>query len=159
MTTCRHVGSTPGAPSRFPCADLDRYLLEIWGCLNASSGEGRQIAQLLAARLPGHQPAFSGAPVYASALTEKSVLHLGALLQDPAGPIEFSNLAPELRNVLVSTERTQVLRWLQGAEQCFAAHQLAEASCPCSSNASCQAGEICAFPAVLPAKKKAERLL
>lgn len=143
-TTCKYTGPTTGAPPSFPCADVQSYLLQIWGCVNAGSGSGANVAKILQSQLPGHKPPFVGPPKYKSALTQPPVLDLASIVADPEAPLATAGLNSQVRGALTPAQQATVLAWLNGVDQCFSQHQADETRCRCTTAAQCKEGETCA---------------
>ncbi|MBI2390790.1 MAG: DUF4215 domain-containing protein [Deltaproteobacteria bacterium] len=143
--TCKYKGKTPGAPASFPCKDLERYSMEIWGCLNTNSGLGLTVKNIITTKVSATASTYLVTPSYASSLTSTPVLDLHALVPDPWATPATAVFAPAVWSTLTPIEQLQLRQWLQGVEQCYDAHFQSESACGCTTSAGCDtaAGQTC----------------
>ncbi|MFN7962415.1 MAG: myxococcus cysteine-rich repeat containing protein [Thermoanaerobaculia bacterium] len=134
LTSCRSLKPAGGAPEHFPCSELERYLLESWGCLNLGSHQ----AQSLATALKSQAGLDTVAPKFASSATTAQVLPWDALVEGDEVPVAPGGIKPAVWAALNPPTRSQLLSWLNQVQVCFSARHHTDSLCPCSSSSACQ---------------------
>lgn len=86
----------------FPCADLEKQLLLIWGCLDVATNPW---APLLASGFPAIVTTFNGHPV----------IDLNSVLVDPDAELTLANVQPQILNYGFNVGHF----WYQVLTQCF----------------------------------------
>ncbi len=141
---CRYFGGTAGAAATFPCTDLGRFTLETWGCLDATTALGGQVAAMLASH--GLSQGYVLSPAYPSSTSGPAVFDLEALISDTSAPSATAALAPAVQATLNGPADELLLRrFLASVEQCYATHFQDESACGCTTSVDCleEVGELC----------------
>jgi cysteine-rich repeat protein len=142
--TCSYQGRIAGAPVSFPCTELEKFSLEVWGCLNTSTPQGLQVKSFLLSH--GLSTGYLVAPTYASSLTSAQVVNLQALVVDASVSAASAQFASPVSIAASSFADEVMLRnFLLSVEQCFESNFQSESVCGCTTSANCNqgAGEVC----------------
>ncbi|WP_239470710.1 hypothetical protein [Archangium violaceum] len=138
---CTYFGDTAGAPTTFPCLDLELYSMQIWGCVNTTTGWGAQVKNFLVSHgLDPHTPDYLVNATYASSLTSAQVIDLHALVVDPSVPAASAQFDAAVWAAANASERLMLRNFLSSVDQCYNAHYQSESVCQCGTTADCDAG-------------------